>query len=230
MFGHNDFVWTPVNVLQSETRIFKAETPNSIHATVNNRYVVTFSEPNYAFGSGLTLKSRGENTLTHAISTATSGQYSDSTTYCIGSYHPEDSSAALANASLSPSAFEDDGSFQGNGGCPIQFEFAEQCEDPNRETKEDGSCDSECKDGYEYDENNTCVEATDDDPNDCASKKRVKGTDNACGDCLSGFTENATSGVCEADEEEEEEETNWFMWGGIGALAVAAYFVMGKSS
>ena len=39
----------------------------------------------------------------------------------------------------------------------------------------------------------------DTDPNDCAGENRVKGTDDVCGSCLSGYTEDDT-GMCVADE------------------------------
>ncbi len=36
----------------------------------------------------------------------------------------------------------------------------EACDDDNRETKTDGSCDSDCKDGYEFDDDDICVETS----------------------------------------------------------------------
>jgi len=63
---------------------------------------------------------------------------------------------------------------------------------------------------------------TDTDPNDCASENRVKETDDSCGDCLSGYTEDET-GACVADSDEtEEKKTNWLLYGGIAAVAAFA--------
>ena len=63
---------------------------------------------------------------------------------------------------------------------------------------------------------------TDTDPNDCASENRVKETDDSCGDCLSGYTEDET-GACVADSDEtEEKKTNWLLWGGLAAVGVLA--------
>ena len=71
----------------------------------------------------------------------------------------------------------------------------------------------------------------DTDPNDCAGENRVKGTDDVCGSCLSGYTEDDT-GVCVADEDpaDDTEDTNWLLYGGLGAVAlVAVFFMKGKS-
>jgi len=66
----------------------------------------------------------------------------------------------------------------------------------------------------------------DTDPNDCASENRNVNTDETCGDCLSGYSEDDDS-ICVADEpEEEEKKTNWLLYGGIAA-AVAAFAFMG---
>ena len=77
--------------------------------------------------------------------------------------------------------------------------------------------------------------SSDTDSNDCASENRVKGTDDVCGDCLSGFAEDST-GVCVAEvsadetDETDETETNWLLYGGIGvvALGAAVFFMKGK--
>tara|TARA_B110000444_G_scaffold260494_1_gene307694 strand:+ start:1348 stop:1899 length:552 start_codon:yes stop_codon:yes gene_type:complete len=71
----------------------------------------------------------------------------------------------------------------------------------------------------------------DTDPNDCAGENRVKGTDDVCGSCLSGYTEDDT-GMCVADEDpaDDTEDTNWLLYGGLGAVAlVAVFFMKGKS-
>ena len=58
------------------------------------------------------------------------------------------------------------------------------------------------------------------DPADCASENREDGaTDDVCGDCLSGFTEDDT-GTCVADAEDEEEESNFTRNFAIGAVIV----------
>jgi hypothetical protein len=69
----------------------------------------------------------------------------------------------------------------------------------------------------------------DTDPNDCAGENRVKGTDDVCGSCLSGYTEDDT-GVCVADVADvAETETNWLLYGGIGVVALGAVlFMKGK--
>ena len=99
------------------------------------------------------------------------------------------------------------------------------CADANRNTVTDGSCDADCKTGYEFDSNNDCVAVSANDPNDCATNNQEKNDDDTCGDCLSGFTADAT-GVCVADEDDEETETNWLLYGGIGVAAIAV-FMMG---
>ena len=66
----------------------------------------------------------------------------------------------------------------------------------------------------------------DTDPNDCAGENRVKGTDDVCGSCLSGYTEDDT-GVCVADVADvAETETNWLLYGGIGVVALGAVLFM----
>ena len=107
-----------------------------------------------------------------------------------------------------------------------------KCPDTNRKTHEDGGCDNECKDGYEFKEGyvagmdffepGQCVKIQA-DPNDCATANRTVKDDKTCGDCLSGYAEN-DAGDCVA--EEEEKETNWLMWGGIAVVAVIGYSIM----
>jgi len=69
---------------------------------------------------------------------------------------------------------------------------------------------------------------------DCPSENREDGaTAWECGDCLSGFTEDAT-GVCIADVDTSTDETdgatkggtNWLLYGGIGIAAIAGYFAL----
>jgi hypothetical protein len=57
------------------------------------------------------------------------------------------------------------------------------------------------------------------DPNGCASEHRAV-NDDACGDCISGYSEDA-DGNCIADETEEA-GTNWLLYGGIAAVAAFA--------
>lgn len=55
---------------------------------------------------------------------------------------------------------------------------------------------------------------------DCASENREDGaTDDVCGDCLSGFTEDDT-GTCVADAEDEEEKSNTMRNLAIGGVIV----------
>ena len=57
---------------------------------------------------------------------------------------------------------------------------------------------------------------------DCATENRESGAKSGdCGDCLSGFTANAT-GVCVADvaDDETETETNWLIYGVIGVALI----------
>jgi len=85
-----------------------------------------------------------------------------------------------------------------------------ECEDPNRETKADGSCDSDCKDGYEYvgidGEDYPTSMCVDDpmnyDPNDCASKNRHTVADYECGGCKTRYVEDSETGNCVAEERE----------------------------
>ena len=107
-----------------------------------------------------------------------------------------------------------------------------KCPDTNRKTHEDGGCDNECKDGYEFKEGyvagmdffepGQCVKIQA-DPNDCATANRTVKDDKTCGDCLSGYAEN-DAGDCVA--EEEEKETNWLLWGGIAVVAVIGYSIL----
>lgn len=52
------------------------------------------------------------------------------------------------------------GGRSGNGDEPPEVEA---CDDENRETKDDGSCDADCKDGYEFDDDDICVEIPDEE-------------------------------------------------------------------
>jgi len=61
----------------------------------------------------------------------------------------------------------------------------------------------------------------DTDPNDCASENRNVNTDETCGDCVSGYSEDDDSN-CVTDEPEEEKKTNWILYGGIAAVAAFA--------
>ena len=66
---------------------------------------------------------------------------------------------------------------------------------------------------------------------DCPNENREAGaTDTECGDCLSGFTANAT-GVCVADvadvaDDETETETNWLIYGVIGVALIGGIFFL----
>ena len=60
----------------------------------------------------------------------------------------------------------------------------------------------------------------DTDPNDCASEHRAVNDDETCGDCQTGYSEDA-DGNCIADETEEA-GTNWLLYGGIAAVAAFA--------
>ena len=60
----------------------------------------------------------------------------------------------------------------------------------------------------------------DTDPNDCASENRNVNTDETCGDCVSGYSEDDDAD-CVADEEEEN-GINWLMIIGVGAVAAFA--------
>ena len=63
---------------------------------------------------------------------------------------------------------------------------------------------------------------------DCATENREAGaTDTECGDCLSGFTADAT-GVCVADvaDDETETETNWLIYGVIGVALIGGIFFL----
>ena len=65
----------------------------------------------------------------------------------------------------------------------------------------------------------------DTDPNDCASENRNVNTDETCGDCISGYSEDDDSNCVidePEDEPEEEKKTNWLLYGGIAAVAVFA--------
>lgn len=46
----------------------------------------------------------------------------------------------------------------GTGGRSANGDEPEACDDGNRETKTDGSCDTDCKDGYEFDDDDVCIE------------------------------------------------------------------------
>ena len=60
------------------------------------------------------------------------------------------------------------------------------------------------------------------DPNNCGSEHRAVNDDETCGDCQTGYSEDA-DGNCIADETEETEGgTNWMLWGGIAALGAFA--------
>ena len=63
------------------------------------------------------------------------------------------------------------------------------------------------------------AEPADSGSSTCSTENRVANTDDTCGDCLAGFTEDDT-GVCVADADTDEEETNWLLYGGIAALVV----------
>ena len=63
---------------------------------------------------------------------------------------------------------------------------------------------------------------------DCATENRESGAKSGdCGDCLSGFTANAT-GVCVADvaDDETETETNWLIYGVIGVALIGGIFFL----
>jgi hypothetical protein len=106
------------------------------------------------------------------------------------------------------------------------------CADANRNTAADGSCDTDCLTGYEFDSNNNCVavSATNggngDDPNDCATANRAKNTDDTCGDCKTGYSEDTTTGLCVADVADEEDAPNYLLYGGIAVVAVIGFSMM----
>ncbi len=62
---------------------------------------------------------------------------------------------------------------------------------------------------------------------DCATENRESGAKPGdCGDCLSGFTADAT-GVCVADvADETETETNWLIYGVIGVALIGGIFFL----
>ena len=60
----------------------------------------------------------------------------------------------------------------------------------------------------------------------CATENRVANTDDTCGECLSGFTEDST-GVCVADATEEE-GPNYLLYGGGLALLVVGGIMASK--
>jgi hypothetical protein len=61
----------------------------------------------------------------------------------------------------------------------------------------------------------------------CSSENREAGaTDDVCGDCLSGFSEDAT-GVCVADvATDESAETNWLLYGGLALAGILGISMM----
>jgi hypothetical protein len=67
-----------------------------------------------------------------------------------------------------------------------------ECNYPNRKKNSDGSCSDECEDGYEFNQTQTCVEI---DPNDCATTNQIVKDDKTCGDCASGYSQDA-DGKC----------------------------------
>jgi len=108
------------------------------------------------------------------------------------------------------------------------------CADANRNTAADGSCDTDCLTGYEFDDTNTCVAVSanggnggnGDDPFSCADNNRVHKEDDNCGECLSGYYEEFVGDVNCIPIEEEEEGTNWLLVGGGGAVVVALIAAM----
>ena len=104
------------------------------------------------------------------------------------------------------------------------------CADPNRNTNTDGSCGADCKDGYEPNtaplSSSECIAVASSDPNDCATANRAKNTDDTCGNCLSGYSEDTTTGNC-IEDEEEEDGPNYALWGGIALVGILGYSMMG---
>ena len=106
------------------------------------------------------------------------------------------------------------------------------CADPNRKTNTDGSCGADCKDGYEPNtapnSSSECIAVANDDPNDCATANRAKNTDDTCGDCKTGYSEDTTTGLCVADVADEEDAPNYLLYGGIAVAGLIAFTMMEK--
>jgi hypothetical protein len=82
------------------------------------------------------------------------------------------------------------------------------CADANRNTAADGSCDTDCLTGYEFDATNNCVAVS------------VNGGNGGTGNGNGNGNGNGGNG------EEEEEGTNWLLVGGGGAVVVALIAAM----
>jgi len=218
MFGINELSWTPfpASILFNATqKTFKAEVNNIPASEGKKTNLVRWYSSTNSYGTSWGSTGGFTSTCTNTCDTV--AKYLDNSMV----------KQALADGqgftfiSIGPNDTWEDGTTDDH-----------KCPDTNRKTHEDGGCDNECKDGYEFKEGyvagmdffepGQCVKIQA-DPNDCATANRTVKDDKTCGDCLSGYAEN-DAGDCVA--EEEEKETNWLMWGGIAVVAVIGYSIM----
>jgi len=218
MFGINELSWTPfpASILFNATqKTFKAEVADIPASPGKQTNEVRWYSSTNSYGTSWGSTGGFTSTCTNTCDTV--AKYLDTTivkqTLADGQ--------GFTFISIGPNDTWEDGTTDDH-----------KCPDTNRKTHEDGGCDNECKDGYEFKEGyvagmdffepGQCVKIQA-DPNDCATANRTVKDDKTCGDCLSGYAEN-DAGDCVA--EEEEKETNWLMWGGIAVVAVIGYSIM----
>lgn len=223
MFGHNPFVWTPVNVLQSETQVFNAGTEAPLGYT--GTFVIIRAKAN---GMGLYNEDGTEYANRFGVVQLFGGVKSYTPEGNIDEYYTREEGIAIAVASLPNGMYykvEDGGYGRLKTDIPPP-DYTALCPSLNREIKE--------MSGQKRED---------------ADAPMVSWTKQGCGKCLSGFKEPGDRGedyscspslftscdeacipeVIEEEEEEEEKQgTNWTMIvGGIAALGALAFFGMG---